>query len=94
MAQSFNINWKTLNEELLARGIVVPGLNLPQFQSRHENSLVRHAVDVPAGTSLTSTTQDRPMVDGIDMVDFLDVDDEELDQGPNCDKEKTLNNDQ
>ncbi len=34
------------------------------------------------------------MVAGIDMVDVLNVDDEGLDQGPNCDKEKTLNNEQ
>ncbi len=33
-------------------------------------------------------------MDGIDMVDVLDVDDEGLDQGRTCDKDKTLNNEQ
>ncbi len=53
MVRKFNIDLKTLSEELLAGRIVVPGLNLPQFQSRYENSLLRHAVDVPAGTTST-----------------------------------------
>ncbi len=94
MAQSFNIDSKVLNEELLARGIVMPGLNLPQYENRYEKSLVRRAVNAPTGTSSTSTTYDRPTtVDRMDMVDVLDVY-EGLEQDSNCDQEKTLNNEQ